>query len=307
MTSGAVGVIGATSMVGHHALNLLKDAGYSVFAFSRGVKSPFTDTQGNNWSNFRLDSPIDTDKARLEDWICFCPITGLSDHFEMIERSGARKVVALSSTSRFTKAASAAGFNADEVNLSEQLVTSEAKFEAWATRLGIDWVILRPTLIYDFVHDKNLALVAHFIKRFGFFPLLGKAGGLRQPVYAGDVAQAAISALETAFAANHDYNLSGGEVLSYKDMVLRIFVYAGRKPRLLKVPLLGFKLLIMGARILPRYRHLSSTMAERMNSDLVFDHGKAKADFGYAPAQFLGGGATLHKDKRDLKNKTKNF
>jgi len=39
-------------------------------------------------------------------------------------------------------------------------------------------------------------------------------------------------------------------------------------------------------RLLPRYRHWSVAMAERMNSDLVFDHSDAERDFGFSPRPF---------------------
>ncbi len=60
---------------------------------------------------------------------------------------------------------------------------------------GVEWVILRPTLIYGHGRDKNITEIARFIRRFGFFPLLGKANGLRQPIHVEDVAEACFAAL----------------------------------------------------------------------------------------------------------------
>ena len=282
-----VGVIGATSMVGYYALTQLKEAGCSVVAFSRAVQGSYLDAQRVSWRSFSSNSALDVNQPKLENWLCFCPISALTDHFEMLERACARRVVALSSTSRFTKAAGAAGLNAAEINLSKQLEKSEAQFEAWASALGIEWVVLRPTLIYDFVRDKNLRHIRHFISKTGFFPLLAGAKGLRQPVYAGDVANAAIAALFTPSACNADYNISGGEVLAYREMVKRIFEQLGKQPRFLTVPVLMFRVALFVARMMPRYRHLSIAMAERMEFDMVFEHKKAADVFGYSPRRFL--------------------
>ena len=284
MSNKLVGVIGATSMVGHYALARLTESGHSVKAFSRAVERKFSDSQGVQWHCFNTTNEC---QPMIENWLCFCPITALPNYFEMLERAGARKVVALSSTSRFTKAAGVAGLNTAEIELSKQLEKAEAQFEAWAASNRISWVILRPTMIYDLVRDKNLSLVVRFIERFGFFPLLGKAEGLRQPVHAGELASASISALKVEITADKDYNISGGEILSYRSMVLRIFKLTKRTPRLVTVPLFGFQIIIFMVRLLPRYRYLSSAMAERMNFNLVFDHIRANTDFGYAPAPFL--------------------
>jgi nucleoside-diphosphate-sugar epimerase len=159
--------------------------------------------------------------------------------------------------------------------------------QAWAANHGVEWVILRPTLIYGLGRDKNITEIARFIQRFGFFPLFGKADGLRQPVHAKDVAAACVAALRAPAAANRAYNLSGGETLAYRDMVVRVFAALGRTPRLLPVPLSAFRLAVALLRWLPRYRHWSAAMAERMNRDLVFDHAEAARDLAFKPKTFL--------------------
>jgi nucleoside-diphosphate-sugar epimerase len=128
--------------------------------------------------------------------------------------------------------------------------------------------------------------MARFMRRFGFFPLLGRAGGLRQPVYVEDVASACLAALDAPQAGNRAYNLSGGETLSYRDMAGRVFAALGCRPRLVTVPLWLIRLSLAVMRRLPRYRQWSAAMAERMNRDLVFDHADAARDLGYAPRPF---------------------
>ncbi|MHB1051852.1 MAG: hypothetical protein ACYCZT_02110 [Thiobacillus sp.] len=117
--------------------------------------------------------------------------------------------------------------------------------------------------------------------------MFGKAQGLRQPVHAQDVADACLAALQAPSAANRAYNLSGGEALAYRDMVARIFAALGRQPRLLTVPLWVFSLAVAVLRRLPRYRHCSAAMAQRMNRDLVFDHGDAAQDLDFRPRAFV--------------------
>ena len=94
--------------------------------------------------------------------------------------------------------------------------------------------------------------------------------GLRQPVHAEDVAAACAAALASPVAANSSYNLSGGETLSYRNMVERVFLALNFRVRLFTVPLGVFRLVLVCLRLLPRYRHWSTAMAERMNTNLVF-------------------------------------
>lgn len=277
MVESRVGVLGASSLVGECLLPMLSKAGWRVVAFSRRAAEIGL---GVEWRQL----PFTEVAAEISHWICVAPIWVLPDYFNLIETSGARRIVVLSSTSRFTKVGS--GDTAEQTTAAK-LIDGETRLQAWAESRGIEWVILRPTLIYGLGRDKNISEIACFIRRFGFFPVLGKANGLRQPIHAEDVAAACVSALKVPDAANRAYNISGGETLSYRDMVARIFTALGRRPRVLTVPLWAFRLAVTMLRRLPRYRQWSAAMAERMNRDLVFDHTEAARDLGYKPRGFV--------------------
>lgn len=279
MTDPRVGLLGATSLVGKCLIPRLINRGARVFAFSRQPIEPVGD--GIAWRNLSDSSSATTDQ--LDHWICVAPIWVLPEHFSLLEASGARRVVALSSTSRFTKFGSG---DKVETAVAARLIEAEDRFVAWAKSRGIEWVILRPTLIYGLGRDKNISEIARFIRRFGFFPVFGRAQGLRQPIHAEDVAAACISALQAPDAANRAYNISGGETLTYREMIARVFAALGRRPRLLTVPLWSFRLAVSVVRCLPRYRQWSAAMAERMNRDLVFEHTEAARDIGFKPRSF---------------------
>lgn len=282
--TGRVGVLGATSMVGSCLLPLLTEAGLEVAAFTRNPVDRLGD--GVEWRQLPAAEYPTTNMCEkvMQNWICVAPIWVLPDYFGLLEMQEARRVVVLSSTSRFTKDDSS---DPHEQAIARRLADAEARVREWAESRGVEWVILRPTLIYGLGWDKNIAEIARFIRRFGFFPLFGKANGLRQPVHAADVAGACLSALHSTCAANWAYNISGGETLTYRNMVARIFAALGRRPRLLTVPLWAFRLAVAMLRRLPRYRQWTSAMAERMNRDLVFDHAEAARDLGFKPRAFV--------------------
>jgi nucleoside-diphosphate-sugar epimerase len=132
-----------------------------------------------------------------------------------------------------------------------------------------------------------VAFIANFIRRFGFFPLAGSGDGRRQPLHAEDLAQACVTVLGIAATYNRAYNLSGGETLTYRQMVERIFTALGRKPRVFELPLPLFHAAFAMLRLLSRYRYLNTAMIARMSDDLVFDHSEASRDFGFGPGGFL--------------------
>ena len=271
-----VGVLGASSLVGTCLVPTLGNAGWRVIAFSRQMKASDFDVE------WRQLSPSSTFE-RILYWICVAPIWVLPDYLAWLEACGARRIVALSSTSRFTKVGSD---DTAEAAVAVRLIEAEECVQAWAESRGIEWVILRPTLIYGFGHDKNISAMARFIRRFGFFPVLGKATGLRQPIHAKDVAVTCLAALEAPNASNRAYSISGGETLAYREMVARVFAALGLRPRFLTVPLWAFHLAVAMLRYVPRYRQWSAAMAGRMNSDLVFGHTEAAQDLGFEPRQF---------------------
>lgn len=283
-----IGVLGATSLVGLCLLPLLTEAGWQVTAFSRRSVGRLGDRVA--WRRLPLEkypspqlSP-QRDEEVMPHWVCVAPIWVLPDYFDLLEMQGARRVVVLSSTSRFSKDDST---DPEEKATARRLAEAETRVREWAQSRGVEWVILRPTLIYGLGQDKNIAEIARFIRRFGFFPVLGKANGLRQPIHAADVAGACLAALQAPRAAHHVYNISGGETLTYRDMVARVFSALGRRPRLLTVPLWAFRLAAAMLRRLPRYRQWSTAMAERMNRDLVFDHADAGQDLVFKPRGFV--------------------
>ncbi len=255
-----VGVLGATSLVGDSLLSQLQQA-YTVVPFSRSMPPALDDKVG------APDS--------IPYWISLMPIWALPDNFETILAHGARRVVALSSTSVFTKKTSK---DSVEQELAARFAKAEQRLIAWAESQKVDVVILRPTLIYGSGRDRNVSEIARFIRRFGFFPVFGAAAGLRQPIHAEDVALACQRALEAKHLAGCSYNISGGETLTYRDMVVRIFEALSKRPRLITTPLWLFSIAVACIRVLPRFHDWSVAMAERMNQDLVFDHTGAERD-----------------------------
>ena len=287
MANQVVGVLGATSLVGDCLLlpDLVDGIAphLKILAFSRQAVDPGLAVSDRlNWHHLVTQSKHELEEP-IDGWISLAPVWVLPDYFHLLERCGARRIVVLSSTSVFTKVNAS---DAKDKAIADRLASGEKRLIEWAENHGVDWVVLRPTLIYGLGRDQNIAAVAGFIKRFGFFPLLGNAAGLRQPVHAEDVAMATLCALVQTGIKNSAYNISGGETLSYKDMVGRVFIALKKKPRYFPIPGILLHSAVLLLRLLPRFKGVSPSMAERMNQDFVFDHSAATRDFGFNPRPF---------------------
>ncbi|MDT8364445.1 MAG: NAD-dependent epimerase/dehydratase family protein [Nitrosomonas sp.] len=284
MDKRSAGVIGATSFVGTCLLARLLESDWQVTAFTRRSTEMFTQERrpAVSWRQINVRSSI-SDGEKIADWFFLAPVWTLPEHFDWLTAQGVRRIVVLSSTSALTKNHSA---DSSERTLAHQLAEGETQLITWATRQNVDWTILRPTLIYGLGHDRNIMEIVRFIHKFGFFPLAGKASGLRQPVYVADVASACQAVLFSGLAVNRIYNIAGGETLAYHDMVEKIFIAMGRTPRLLHLPEWLIRVGVKMVRILPRFQHITMGMINRMNQDLVFDYSAAIRDFGYAPGSF---------------------
>lgn len=287
MTLRTVIVSGASSQIGRMLLPRLAQAGFRVIALSRKGAPAWQEELASAASWFRADinDPQSLrDLPAAEGLIHLAPLAILPDALEVFAALGVRRVIAFSSSSKFSKAKSPV---AAERAFAARLQAAEEGVAAQCARHGMRWTIFRPTLIYGCGMDRNVALIRRIIRRLGFFPLLGAASGLRQPVHADDLAAACVAVFDNPAAFGKAYELSGGECLSYRAMVERIFASLHRKARFVRIPVALFGAALRLLAFIPRYRDFNFAMAQRMNEDLVYAHDAAARDFGYQPRKFV--------------------
>jgi len=276
-------VTGATSIIGRFLLPDLLKAGHEVHAISRRAAGAAPSDKKLIWHPADMSEPGQIPDVNTQTLIHLAPLWLLPPLLPVLNTLQLKRVIGFGSTSVFSKAHSA---NLAERKMAIRLAEAEEAVRRFCSASGMDWTIFRPTLVYDCVRDKNITRIAGFIRRYGFFPLIGQAAGLRQPIHAADLARACMSALFQPLTFNKAYNLSGGETLSYRQMVERIFSSLGKPAHFLIAPLWLYRLAISSAMLLPGKQEVTTEMATRMNIDLCFDHAEAASDFGFAPRAF---------------------
>jgi nucleoside-diphosphate-sugar epimerase len=211
------------------------------------------------------------------------PLDAFSSWFEREPAAGARRVIALSSMSAQSKRASS---DAAERAIAERLVAAEQRVARAAQARGIAWTVLRPTLVYGDGHDRSLAPIARFARRWHILPIPPGASGLRQPVHAADLAAAVDAVVDCSATAGKVYPLGGGEQLRFDDLLRRL--RAAVPGVVLPLPVPRFALRI-AQRLRVGNTRISGAALRRLNEPLIADNGAAQRDFGYAPRAFIAG------------------
>jgi nucleoside-diphosphate-sugar epimerase len=272
-------VLGATSLVGRYLVPRLAETRTLASALSRRPHDATND--GVRWIAGDLDEATRIEFPYAETVLSLCPIWLLPAALPALRAQGLRRLVAFSSTSVQGKARSS---NAAERRVAAQLAQAEEAVRSFCEREDVAWTILRPTMIYSEGLDGNVSRLAGLITRFKVAPLAGAGRGLRQPVHAEDLAWAATAAAASPVTPGRTYDLPGGETLTYRQMVERIFLGLDRTPRIIPAPPALWRLAFLLAR--GRLPGATAAMGERMNQDLAFDAEPAARDFGWAPRAF---------------------
>jgi nucleoside-diphosphate-sugar epimerase len=270
-------VFGGTGLVGAHIVRRLVSAGERPLAVSRGRIA----TEDIDGLVYDLEAPSRLELPACENLYCTANVQLLAQALPLFEAPVLKRVVAFTTTSIVTKID---GENLAERESARQLVEGERLLIETCRRLGIEWTILRPTLIYDEYHDINVTRLARLIERYGVFPLAGRGGGLRQPVHAEDLAIGAVAVAASPAAANKVYVVAGDDVITYREMVGRIFDGLGKPRRIVSIPLWLWRWAFVALK--RSFPNANTAMGARMGRDMSFDISEARADFAWNPRGF---------------------
>jgi nucleoside-diphosphate-sugar epimerase len=201
-------------------------------------------------------------------------------HAESVLRSakeaGVKRGIFISTTAIFTQ------LNADSKSI--RLAAEEA-----IQTSGLDFTILRPTMIYGSPRDRNMARLIRFLRYSPVIPIFGDGESLQQPIFVDDVAQAVLLALKTDATIGRSYNIAGKGPLTYNQAIDMVASALGRHVWKIHVP---YKPIVRLLQFTERARFHLPIKAEqvlRLNEDKVFSYEEAKRDFGFSPRGFEEG------------------
>ena len=270
-------VIGATGLTGGYIVEHLVRSGQRPLAFSRSRQTrPDAD-----WFQGDLEKPGPFGLPPFATLYCTASAILLPAALPFLFNSSLKRVVVFSSTSVMTKIDSEI---VSERETLKKLTRAEQEIAALCSQNSIGWTILRPTLIYAEGRDITITPLSRLIRRFGFMPLVGGGPGLRQPVHAEDLAVGAIAAASSQGSVDKVYSLPGGETITYREMIGRIFDALHLPRRTIPIPPFVWKAVFAFAK--PLFPSANVAMGLRMMKDMAFDSTPAAHDFGWSPRMF---------------------
>jgi NADH dehydrogenase len=146
-------------------------------------------------------------------------------------------------------------------------VRARAKGEAAVRAAYPGATILRPSVLFG-PGDAFFTSLAAIARVTPVLPLFGRGQTRLQPVFVGDVAEAAARALEDDAARGKTFELGGPDIYSYRDLLQLTLRRIGRRRLLLPVPFLLWDLLAVLISPLPR-PPITSAQVVLMKTDNV--------------------------------------
>jgi nucleoside-diphosphate-sugar epimerase len=163
---------------------------------------------------------------------------------------------------------------------------------------GITYTILRPSMIYGSVRDKNMHKLIKFLSRYPIFPLFGGGKSLMQPVYVEDLATGIVSAIAQEGTENQEYNLAGPNSISYGEIIEIILDKINRQVIKINIDNHLAAAITKYAQNLPKFP-VTEEQVLRLQEDKVFDISKAMSELNYQPINFEFG---INLEIQEMKN-----
>jgi uncharacterized protein YbjT (DUF2867 family) len=185
---------------------------------------------------------------------------------------------------------------------------------------ALDWIILRPTMIYGAPGDRNLSRLLPLLCRLPVLPVPG-GGHLQQPVHVADVAHAVLAAAELIGAelagcgpadcgragsgrpdsgladsglvgakpGGVTYDLAGPVPLTFGELLRTAGQAVGSRTRFVPVPLPPVLAAARGYELVSRSPRIRAEQVRRLAEDKAFGIRAAARDLGFAPRSFAAG------------------
>jgi len=194
---------------------------------------------------------------------------------DVIKKAGIRRAFFVTTTGIYSK------YN----NASEIYKIGEERIK----NSGIEYTILRPSLIYGTDRDRNMTKLLKILAKWPVFPVFGTGQCLMQPIYVQDLADGiATSIFKFEMTGNKEYNLCGPNAISYVRLLELACEALNRKVKLIHIPhRLAVAVAGVGEKI-PGFP-VKQEQVLRLLEDKSFDITAAQNDLGFTAREFSKG------------------
>jgi len=274
-------VTGATGFTGSRVVRLLLKNGYAVRCLYRASSDRSILSDLNiEWVQGDL-SDTQSLSAAMSGTETLVNIASLGfGHADSIvsaaKDAGIQRAVFISTTAIFT-----------QLNAQSKKVRVAAELTIETS--GLNYTILRPTMIYGSNRDRNMWRLIRLLRYTPIMPIFGDGKSLQQPIYVDDVAQAVVSCLSNDVTVGKSYNIAGKQALTYNEVIDTIAKAMHKRIWKIHVPSKPIVGLLRLFEKLHLPFPLKSEQVLRLNENKDFSYAEAQRDFGFSPLSFEEG------------------
>lgn len=274
-------ITGATGFTGSRVVPLLLKNGYEVRCLYRASsdRSSLANLE-IDWALGDIsDSQSLTSAMSGTDTLVNIASLGFGHADSIIraaKKAGIKRAVFISTTAIFTQL----NAGSKQVRLAAETVIQNS---------GLDYTILRPTMIYGSDRDRNMWRLIRFMRYSPIVPIIGDGEYLQQPILVDDVAAAILGCLKANVTIGKSYNIAGKYALAYNEIIDTIANAMNKRIRKLHVP---SKPVVSLLGLFERIHIPFPIKAEqvlRLNENKDFSYAGAGRDFGFSPLSFEEG------------------
>ncbi len=274
-------VTGATGFTGTRVVPLLLKSGYNVRCLYR-ASSDRSSLAGLDieWALGDVSDPQSLTSA-IQGADALVNVASLGfGHAESILRSaneaGVKRGIFISTTAIFT-----------QLNAGSKSVRLAAEEAIQAS--GLDYTILRPTMIYGSPRDRNMWRLIRLLRITPVMPIFGDGESLQQPIFVDDVAQAVLLALQTDATIGKSYNIAGKAPLTYNQVIGTVASALGKRVWKLHLPYMPIVHMLQFTEHMKFRLPIKAEQVLRLNENKAFSYEEARRDFGFSPRSFEEG------------------
>jgi uncharacterized protein YbjT (DUF2867 family) len=252
---GLITVFGGTGFLGRRIVRHLLDHGFQVRTASRHPELE---------SAYRSVAGLETAKADIHDettvaaalFGAYGAVNAVSLYverggvtFDAVHVEAAARVGHLARANGVERLIHVSGIGADPTS-SSPYIASRGRGEIAVRDSFPGAILIRPAVMFG-PDDAFLTTVGRLLRILPVYPMFGRGETKLQPVYVEDVAEGIARVLSGAGGSVASYEFAGVRVYTYKELVRTIADRIGARPRLVPLPFALWRILALGAELLP--------------------------------------------------------
>lgn len=181
---------------------------------------------------------------------------------------------------------------------------SKARAEALVRESGLDWTILKPSVLYG-PRDGFFNILAGLVRMSpGVVPLTGQGDARFQPLAVGDLARVVVRTLEDPTTVGRTYELGGPRHWTYREIMEEVLRGMDARRVMVPMPVPVIRLVAATAEFVRIPFPVATDQLRQLRLDNIGPLDTIEREFGFAPRDMAGGLEHLRRRVRDQEPET---